>query len=389
MPGGDAGNTVGIQFSKVPNIRGSLNTKEVFGEVLVPLYDGDFLDQVNASGALRWADYSGSGGIWAWKGGLDAAFRDGLRLRGTISRDVRAATLSERFNQTGGTFNLDDPFSGTTHDIFIVSGGNPLVKPEKADSITAGVVYQPTWLDGFAVSVDWYQMKIKDALGSVGTQVVVDNCFAGDASFCDLISFNSNGSVNVVNNGVVNIDKAKVSGIDFEVTYRTSVNILGGGAEMLNFRGFAAYLDENSTTSAGGTYTDLAGQAGPPLPGQTLGSAPHWKWNLSVNYTYGDFNLFLQERYIGGGFLNQRYVEGVDVDNNHVKAAYYTDLRLSYTIQKGSGTVEIFGNVINLLNESPPIAASFSNFGANANQTNPVLHDVIGRRFVGGIRFNY
>ena len=393
VPLGDAGNTVGIQFSKVPNIRGSLNTKEAFGELLVPLYAGDsFLRQVNGDFAIRYADYSGSGGIWAWKAGLDADLDFGLRLRGTVSRDVRAATLSERFNQTGGTFTLEDPFTSTTHDIFIVSGGNPNVKPEKSDTITLGAVYQPDWLDGFGVSVDWYQLKIKDALGTVGTQIVVDNCAAGDQTFCNNIVFDGApgaSRVNVVNNGVVNISSAEVSGIDFEASYRSRINLFGGGAEMLSFRGFASYLIENSTTSAGGTYTDLAGQAGGPQPGQSLGSAPQWKGNLSMNYTNGGFSLFVQERYIGSGFLNQRFVEGVSIDNNHVRAAYYTDLRLSYTIEQGSGQIEIFGNVTNLFDEAPPITASFSNFGANANQTNPALHDVIGQRFVGGVRFRY
>jgi hypothetical protein len=70
---GDCTNTVGNQFSKVSNIRGTAEVWEAFGELLVPLYDSrNFSVVTNA--AVRWADYEGSGQIWAYKGGLELSF---------------------------------------------------------------------------------------------------------------------------------------------------------------------------------------------------------------------------------------------------------------------------------------------------------------------------
>ncbi len=97
--GGFVGVNSWSQFSIVPNFSGDITTKEAFTEVLVLLVKDAFLaKQLNFSGAARCADYSGSGGIWSWKGGLDWQLIDAPRLRGTVSRDVRAANMSERFD---------------------------------------------------------------------------------------------------------------------------------------------------------------------------------------------------------------------------------------------------------------------------------------------------
>ena len=112
-PGGALNNSVEFQFSKVPFIRGGFDVKEVFAETLVPLLaDKPFLKQLDFNGAARWADYGGSGTIWSYKGGLDAALNDQLRLRGTYSRDVRAANLGERFDRTGGVATITDRAPG-------------------------------------------------------------------------------------------------------------------------------------------------------------------------------------------------------------------------------------------------------------------------------------
>ncbi len=92
-----------IQNSTVANVHGNYVVKEAFAELQMPLLaDVPLVDRLNLLASARYADYTGSGGVWSWKTGLDwQVFKD-LRLRGTISRDVRAATLLERFNQTGG-----------------------------------------------------------------------------------------------------------------------------------------------------------------------------------------------------------------------------------------------------------------------------------------------
>ena len=105
MPGGAlaSGNSVEIQFSNVPFARGEQDVKEAFTEFLIPLVNGrPGVQQLNLSAAARWADYSGAGQVQSWKGGLDWAIVDSFRLRTTVSQDVRAASMGEKFDRTGG-----------------------------------------------------------------------------------------------------------------------------------------------------------------------------------------------------------------------------------------------------------------------------------------------
>ena len=105
VPGGAlaSGNSVEIQFSNVPFVTGSYDVKELFAETIVPLLaDQPWMRSLTLQGAVRWADYAGSGSIWSYKAGLDAALTDEVRLRGTFSHDTRAANISERFDRTGG-----------------------------------------------------------------------------------------------------------------------------------------------------------------------------------------------------------------------------------------------------------------------------------------------
>src|SRR5690606_29890023 len=141
--------TSAIQFSSVPNLAGGYDVKEAFAEFLIPLVvEKPAVDSLAASLAWRWADYKGSGSIIAWKGGLDWQVSDALRVRTTVSRDVRAATLAERLDRTGGVANIEDRAfgAGARFDTSLASGGNPNLKPEEADTRTVGLVLQPAAL---------------------------------------------------------------------------------------------------------------------------------------------------------------------------------------------------------------------------------------------------
>ena len=238
----DCNNTVAHQFSKVSNIQGRTTVKEAFGEVLFPLVsDQSWMKSAVLNVAGRWADYSGAGTIWAYKAGIDLAFTDDFRLRGTYSRDVRAGNLSERFDKTGGAGNVLDTritaadtaacLAATpalnctnTYNTTIFSGGNPNIQPEKADTFTIGGVYQPHWLPGFSFSLDWFKVKIADAIATVGTNEVARRCLQDqEPMFCDLITFDGLTDAGayprmiLVGNQFVNVAQSRVEGIDVEL----------------------------------------------------------------------------------------------------------------------------------------------------------------------------
>ncbi|MDT8397804.1 MAG: TonB-dependent receptor [Pseudomonadales bacterium] len=384
VPNGFSIRPTGFQFSTSPNLRGSQEVKEVFLETLVPLVsDVVGVQRLDVSLAGRWADYTGSGTIWAWKGGIDWQITDDLRVRATESRDVRAATLAERLDRQGQGGVVNDPeFNNQEFTVGVFNGGNPSVAPEKADTITLGMVYQPSFLPGASLSVDWYDIIVKGSIGQLTPQRIVDECFNGAQDLCAQIQRDSNNEIIEIENTFLNINKAEVKGVDVEMAYNTDVNLFGGGAEALRWRFFATWLDENSTTNLGAPKRDGAGETG-------LGSLPEFKITSSITYRNGPVNIFLQERWIDSGKLDIDEVEGIDINDNTVRGAFYTDLNLSYTIDlTNGGTWEIYGNLNNLFDENPPVVANFASFGG-ATQTNQSLFDTLGRSFTAGFRMQF
>src|SRR5690606_33595156 len=146
-----------------------------------------------------------------------------FRFRVTKSRDVRAANLSERFDKTGGSFTIQEPrYPGDgAYNVTGFSGGNPNVRPEDADTVTAGFVYQPTFVDGLSISFDWYQVDIEDAIGQLGHDAVVRRGEEGAAELCSLVTRNpETDRVILVGGGFINVDEARVRGKDLEVLWR-------------------------------------------------------------------------------------------------------------------------------------------------------------------------
>jgi outer membrane receptor protein involved in Fe transport len=386
----DCANTVGMQFSKVSNIAGSIAVKEAFAEILVPLLaETPFFEQLSVNLSGRWAEYSGSGTVWAYKGGVDWSVTDGVRLRGTYSRDVRAANLSERFDVTGGTAVVNDPaFNNQSVTVTRFSGGNPGVSPELADTITAGAIFQPGFIDGLSISLDWYRIRIKDAIGQVGNQAVVNRCFAGEQDFCSLVTRDpSTNQLLLVGDIFVNINQSNVEGVDLEASLRRPVKLLGG-EESIALRAFASWLIERSEIGSSGTKTDRAGQTGIQQTDGIAYSFPDFKLTSQATYRNGGVSAFVQGRYIAPG--TQENNPGTTlIGHNRVAAVFYVDMRLGYQFRFANDrTLELFANVTNLLDRDPPIAPYWQAFQNNAIQTNGALFDTIGRRIVVGAKLS-
>jgi outer membrane receptor protein involved in Fe transport len=384
-----------IQNSTVANVHGSYDVKEAFAELQLPLLAGVALvDELNLLASARYADYSGSGGIWAWKAGLDWQVYDDLRLRGTVSRDIRAATLLERFNQTGGvgTVTRDPAFPNDGTQTFSSrAGGNPNLEPETSRTYTFGFVFQPHALPGLSTSVDYWDVDISGAIGSLGFQRIVDDCFASPtSSICDLVTRDpATGRLSQVRNITQNIAAAAGRGVDVEVDYSTPIALFGEG-ERLSLRLFWSHLIENSTTTDranAATYFDQAGQTG-------VGVLPRDAVTGVQSYNVGNFSLSLSERFISEGIYNKRYnLPGArrDVADNAVPSVLYVNLSASHRWDMAGGNLELYGNVQNLFDRDPPVTpgvfdASLSQTG---NQVNTGLFDMLGRRFTIGVRFKH
>lgn len=375
-----------LQFVDLEEYAGSFDVKEVFAESLVPLVSGGSLaQQLDLSLSARWADYEGSGSIWAWKTGLDWQATTDLRFRGTVSRDIRAGSLEERFDRQGQAANVDDPeLDNLTYTAFQIRGGNPQVNPEEADTLTFGAVYQPSGVDGLSLSLDWYDIEVNKAIDLLGVQRIVDQCFNEGGEICNRITRDpDSGRVTRVENTFLNLNTLNANGVDLEATYNRQLDLFGGGAETLGFRFLGSWLNEHSFTNVDAPKVDQVGE----LSGAGY---PEFRATTNVTYSNGPFSAFLQGRYIDSGILDIDYVEGVDIADNSVSSVFYTDLRLSYGSElSGDREWEVFLNVTNLFDEDPPLVPTWSAFTGTNFSANLGLHDLLGRRYTGGLQVRF
>jgi outer membrane receptor protein involved in Fe transport len=400
VPGGNAasGNSVEIQFSNVPFARGSQNVKEAFTEFLIPLVsDVKGVRQLNMSAAARWADYSGAGQVQSWKYGFDWAIVDSLRLRTTLSQDVRAATMGEKFDRTGGLGNITDYGldPAPSYGITLFSNGSPDIKPENAKTKTFGFVYQPTEINGLSVSADWYSVEVTDNIQRSTPGEVVEGCYVDNDPFlCSLITrggppSTEDPSINYISLvGVPYYNQAAVEaeGIDFEVNWRHNIDWFGGG-EMLNFRFLGSYLDARNNIAVDGSVTELAGSNG----------LPEWTSNVAATYMRGPLSLTLSARYTDSMIMNRNWnfngnSTRWDVADNEIAAETIVDARFNYRFQAGDNVnMSLFFNVNNLFDvdaEEFYFAAFSSNF-ATGTGTNVTGEGIRGRRYTLGLRMDF
>lgn len=344
--------------------------------------------------AGRFTHYSTSGNVKTWKVGVDWHLTDDLRFRGTISRDIRAPTLYD----LGGPSILAlgtyvDLHTGVNSGAPLLTGPNPDLVPEKADTKTVGLVYRPSWLPGFSVAIDYYEIKIGNAIASLNgvSQIVQQLCedAGGTGPYCSLyvrpFPFSNRGPENYptrVLSQPVNIANTKTHGVDGEVNY--TFDGLGG---TFNLRGLVSYQPRYTTVQFTNQPTiEIAGTVGSAVA--AISAIPTWRVAAFIGYDMGSFSINTQTRWRSKVRYNKdaRFIYSGDAT---VSAVSYTDLSLTYRIPHDDRTAEFFITVQNLFDKHAPLftgAAATTSLGVY-----PALpaDDVIGRHFTAGFRVRF
>jgi outer membrane receptor protein involved in Fe transport len=398
IPSGFTGGSANLhEFSTVPVIKGEFDVSEAFAEFNLPLWDsGPRRLEIDVAG--RRSDYSTSGGITSYKTGVNLSIAEFLRFRATRSRDVREPTFSERFDLQGGGGRVNDPvFGNASVEITTASGGNEFLRPEKADTVTAGFVFEPNKVSGLQFSVDWYEIDLKDAVGQLGAQLIVNECHAAVPVLerCALISRDSvTNAIGTVRNVFLNIDRAKVRGLDYELLYNAQPNFARNREESLTFRFLAGRLLEDSTTSrnaqGGFTTTDNANRY----------DEPDFEALASVRYQIGAFGVNWQQRYVPETVLNPLWREWypgivatattITVDDNTVEGQTVTDLTFSYDASARDADAKwgLSFAISNVFDSDPPVVADFGQRGSSQSLSVNSF-DVYGRRFLMSFDYNF
>ena len=361
--------------------------------------------------ATRYSDYSTFGDTTNSELGVQYTLNDMITLRGTFSESFRAPSVPDLF---GGTFLsyptgddacddltiidelgnavADQPASAEAPAVcqaqgvpafgFVSSvvqiptlyGGNPNVQPETSESYTMGAVINPT--DSLTVTVDYWNIEIDNAIGTVGTTDLIAFCVE-QGLFCDKTERYGAGT-GVLQGQIIkvidtndNVGTEAYSGVDLAVI--ADLPSIAGGDLTLDMQ--ATYNDETQViTGYGNVVENLSG-----TNSYDYGMYTRWRGMSSLNWNRGDLSVQVMNRYIHG------YTDKVDdfwvLEDTYteIDAVIYTDVRVSYmTNNYGTHT---FG-VNNLLDTEVPFVPSA--FSANTDIEN---YDTLGP--VMFYRFNY
>ncbi len=352
---------------------GKYDVKTGYVELNAPLLTGHrFAYKLTVGGAYRWTIYSNSGGVPAWKvGGVYEPIK-GLRLRGSVSEDIRGPNLGELFQGSiQSTATVSDPQrGGVVGNTLTGVVGNPNVVPESGMSTVYGIVLQPAFIPRLNLSVDYYSIRISNAITTLTAQQEINLCQAGATDICGFIQRNTQNVISRVALPFLNVANRNTSGVDFEASWDGRVP---GGT--FGVRLLVSYLDKFETQIGTNQVLDLAGDIG-------VNSTPKWSGTLGTSYVKGPFSLYVQERFIGSGKFDNSLTT-TDVAFNSVPAIAYTDA--TFTVDIGhKGRYQFFTTVNNLFDQDPPLVPGYLTIGSTL--TNRMLYDVVGRAFTAGIR---
>ena len=462
----------------VLNYTGTYDVKEGYGELIAPLVaDAPFFKSLTLEAGVRYSSYKVNGGsgynTTTYKGGASWEPTRGIKFRGVYQRAVRAPNIAELFapSNTGLSSLSQDPCSGSRpvtnaalRAVCLAQGapastigsianptasqpdatfaGGLYLRPETSDSLTLGVVLQPPMVPGFSLTVDYYNINIKNAISQQSVGDLVSSCFgaAGTAAnpypnatinnaTCALFARNPvTGGLDgdpATTKGLIfattNSGHILTDGIDVGANYRRD---LGFAKLNLSFNGNWTRRSQFQAITPGtvipvgypnagrpipvsgvrecvGLYSPNCGSPGSAGPVSTPGSIqPEFTWNQRTTLSFDKIDLSLLWRHINPvdaepGNLGQIFngtiatgaLAGGTYNFAHIKAYNYFDLASRFTV--GDNFVFTF-TVNNLFDLQPPVVGStIGSTGFNSGNTYPSTYDTLGRRFAAGVTVKF
>lgn len=389
-------NVKGTFFNALGEDKGEFDVKEVFAEVTIPLLsDLPLIKQLDADFAARYANYSTIGSATTWKAGLNWEISDDLRMRSTYAKAIRAPNISEIYGAPSQDyFHVSDTCRAThlnplddattrksncaalgvpagfdssydSSSIEGVSSGNKELKPEKSTSYTIGGIYNPSFIDNLTLSLDYWNIKITDAIDTVGAQDIINRCIDSksgiDNEYCKLITRNnSTHEITSIQKKVLNIASLDAEGIDLDVGY--NFELFNGDMKtsviatyLMKRRDFSDQLDLNSFTENAGTRGN-----------------PEWSYNFTANYALGNVEASWRTRFIDSVNLydnNQLERNANPSDHMEIGSYFISDAGLAYHFDSGL-TLKV--GVDNLLDRDLPI-------GSTGTRNGEASYDNVGR----------
>ena len=397
----------------------TFGVNEAFTEVRLPvLNDKPFFRDLTIDAAGRYASYKGStGSVFAHNYGVEWAPFDSLRFRVGKARAVRAPNLSDLYSQQSQNFAaVTDPCSArnigmgsptraancaaagipASYDyvynatLELVSGGNPNLKAETSDSLTAGFVFQPQFASGLSMSVDYFHITVNNVITAPGAQDILNACYdAKDLNnqFCSLFQRAGPGGgphgedpFRIIEGSlqqiVLNYAKSISAGVDVEIAYNHDIGIGRLGSRLV----YTHTLRRD----------DFQNPADPNLPNQVLTELgdPKDAFNWNADFKRGAFTLGYELRFIGRMVLDTAedvFSVGGNppqdphfADRIYYPSIIYHDVRVGYDF---GDSLNVYAGVNNVTDKPPP-------FGLTTTGAGSGIYDARGRFFFVGAKYN-
>jgi outer membrane receptor protein involved in Fe transport len=412
-------------------VDGGYIAKDLFAEARMALIeDKSFAHSLSAEAGYRYSDYSLDFTTDTYKLGLEWSPIEDIRARASFQRSVRVPNVTElygvqavglqgsidlcasdvsdgeapglsfeecaRTGVTAANYGNIQENPAAQYNGFI--GGNPDLQPETADTLSFGLAFQPSFIPGLRLQVDYFDIAIEDAIQNPNADFTLLMCArTGDPATCARVQRDADGSLWQSNNGFIidtfeNIGEISTSGIDFDVSYQFDVGNSGG---RLAFDFVGTLLESLEFTPQTGVTYDCAG-----LYGTICGvPAPEWrhKFDTTWRMPWGGVDLTLSWRYYDAvsrdaedsneflSFLGQ--VEGVLPTDSNLGSRSYIDLTGSVTV---ADRYTFRLGVNNLFDKDPPLNGSSScPTGPCNGNTWPQVYDSLGRQIFGLVTIDF
>lgn len=402
--------------------RGEYDVSEVYAEAIVPLLSNvGFAEYVGLELAARYSDYSSAGQVWTYKAGGEAKLNSDWRLRALYQRAARAPNIYELFGGLVNTYPaMIDPCSATANptgavaDLCIAQGipagvigsyqqngaalearlvSNPNLEPETSDTMTLGFVFTPSAVPGFNLTVDYYDIKIEDAIErlSGGPGGVLNACFQSNdvnSVYCQTFT-RSPTTYEIIDWGVplANVAQLHTAGVDFAANYRWDMDNLGWGGDTARMTAslLGTWVQKNTLQpNPQAAEVDRVGTVGgdtPAIPEWRLTGSLGWASNnLSVTWRT-EFISELKDRKYATAILNGAADPTAGITHPTVDAYFYHHLHAAYNFGE---RYQVFGGVQNLFDKEAPLLTS-----PIESNTDPNTYDTIGRYFYAGLSVRF
>jgi iron complex outermembrane receptor protein len=395
-PGTQTGNVVGLGYSAA---FGDRTVNAVYGELFAPV-----LKNLELTAAVRFDDYKDVGNTTNPKVGVKWTVVPQLVLRGTWATAFRAPGLYETSTAnasagfTGAVDPVRCPVTGAPADcaatVLDINTGNPFIKPEKSDTYTVGLIWEP--IPGISGTLDYWSIKTKGQITIGSVQAVLNNPSGFPAATIgrdtnNLPGIPNSGTVLYVSTPYQNANKVETDGVDLDVVWKQSLKEWGTLTTEFQW----THVFNYSQTFPSGEKLKYVGTQG--NYDVSSGSAtPEDRMNLIIGWTRGPWNVVGTIRYVSdyqsipyqGVPTPDQCLTGIGVPYTgdcHVASFTTLDLSAQYT---GFKNWQIFGSVINVFNRIAPFnpAAAYSSINYNYNYA---FSGATGTQFNVGARYTF